>query len=225
MPTQRPAWNKGRLLGQKPPLKPKEIWSLRISLQLAGKQRDLAMFNLAIDSAAAGMLVIEYGGELDVEHAIISQPDDPQMQRLLDHLRAERSGEKINDNLRAALGMGPDEITSPFAMWDLIAAYEEAGIRAIAADVCVQRKWLKDQRIARGAGSIAWDVAQGQPGSPLAAKAAKWARFMTKSVPCRPEFNPPELRMFFLSTFLGRPAPAAIRTWRPGPASSAVPWC
>jgi integrase len=43
-------WNKGRLLGQKPPLKPKEIWSLRIRLQLAGKLRDLAMFNLALDS-------------------------------------------------------------------------------------------------------------------------------------------------------------------------------
>lgn len=43
-------WNKGRLLGQKPPLKPKEIWSLRIRLQLAGKLRDLALFNLALDS-------------------------------------------------------------------------------------------------------------------------------------------------------------------------------
>ncbi len=44
------AWNKGRLLGQKPPLKPKEIWSLRIRLQLAGSIRDLALFNLALDS-------------------------------------------------------------------------------------------------------------------------------------------------------------------------------
>lgn len=47
-------WNKGRLLGQKPPLKPKEIWPLRIRLQLAGKLRDLAMFNLAIDSKLRG---------------------------------------------------------------------------------------------------------------------------------------------------------------------------
>jgi hypothetical protein len=46
MHKQRSAWNKGRLLGQKPPLKPKEIWSLRIRLQLADKARDLAMFNL-----------------------------------------------------------------------------------------------------------------------------------------------------------------------------------
>lgn len=118
--------------------------------------------------AEAGVPVIEYGNGLDVEHAIISQADEVQMQRLLDHLRAERGEGKINDNLRAALGMGLDEITSPFAMWDLIAAHDAAGIRAIVADVCVQRKWLKDQRIARGAGPIAWDVAQSQPGSPLA---------------------------------------------------------
>lgn len=52
MLTHRTAWNKGRLLGQKPPLKPKEIWSLRIRLQLAGRLRDLALFNLAIDTAS-----------------------------------------------------------------------------------------------------------------------------------------------------------------------------
>jgi integrase len=43
-------WNKGRLVGQKPALKLKEIWSIRIRLQIAGQPRDLAMFNLAIDS-------------------------------------------------------------------------------------------------------------------------------------------------------------------------------
>jgi hypothetical protein len=50
MRTHRTAWNEGRLLGQKPPLKPKEIWPLRIRLPLADKARDLALFNLAIDS-------------------------------------------------------------------------------------------------------------------------------------------------------------------------------
>jgi hypothetical protein len=54
MRTHRPAWNKVRLLGQKPPLKPKEIWSLRIGLQLADKARDLALFTLAIDSKLRG---------------------------------------------------------------------------------------------------------------------------------------------------------------------------
>ena len=43
-------WNKGKLVGQKPPLKPKDIWAIRIYLQNDHQLRDLAMFNLAIDS-------------------------------------------------------------------------------------------------------------------------------------------------------------------------------
>ena len=43
-------WNKGKLIGQKCPLKLKEIWAIRIRLQLAQRIRDLALFNLAIDS-------------------------------------------------------------------------------------------------------------------------------------------------------------------------------
>ena len=50
LPTIREPWNKGRLIGQRPPLKPQEIWSIRVRLQLAEKIRDLAIFNLAIDS-------------------------------------------------------------------------------------------------------------------------------------------------------------------------------
>ncbi len=44
------AWNQGKLMGQKPPLKPKEIWSIRIRLQMSKRRRDLALFNLALDS-------------------------------------------------------------------------------------------------------------------------------------------------------------------------------
>jgi integrase len=47
-------WNKGQLVGQKAPLKLKEIWAIRIRLQLAEKTRDLALFNLAIDSKLRG---------------------------------------------------------------------------------------------------------------------------------------------------------------------------
>jgi integrase len=47
-------WNKGRLLGPKPPLKPKEIWAIRIRLQMEHRVRDLALFNLAIDSKLRG---------------------------------------------------------------------------------------------------------------------------------------------------------------------------
>lgn len=48
------AWNKGKLLGQKPPLKLKEIWAIRIRLQMARRARELALFNLAIDSKLRG---------------------------------------------------------------------------------------------------------------------------------------------------------------------------
>ncbi|MDQ0621950.1 hypothetical protein QFZ39_001160 [Paraburkholderia graminis] len=47
---RRVPWNKGKLTGQKPPLKLMEIWAIRIRLQLATRTRDLALFNLAIDS-------------------------------------------------------------------------------------------------------------------------------------------------------------------------------
>jgi len=48
--TVREPWNKGKLVGQKAPLKLKEIWAIRVRLQLASRHRDLALFNLAIDS-------------------------------------------------------------------------------------------------------------------------------------------------------------------------------
>jgi hypothetical protein len=47
-------WNKGRLIGQKRPLKPKEVWAIRVRLQLEHHRRDLALFNLAIDSKLHG---------------------------------------------------------------------------------------------------------------------------------------------------------------------------
>jgi integrase len=50
----REPWNKGKLVGQKPPLKPKDIWAIRIHLQNEHQVRDLAMFNLAIDSKLRG---------------------------------------------------------------------------------------------------------------------------------------------------------------------------
>ncbi len=46
----RTPWNKGKLTGQKPPLKLNEVWAIRIRLQIANKTRDLALFNLALDS-------------------------------------------------------------------------------------------------------------------------------------------------------------------------------
>jgi integrase len=46
----RDPWNKGKLVGQKAPFKLKEVWAIRVRLQLADRRRELALFNLAIDS-------------------------------------------------------------------------------------------------------------------------------------------------------------------------------
>ena len=48
--TRRAPWNKGKLAGQKAPLRQREIWAIRIRLQLAERTRELALFNLAVDS-------------------------------------------------------------------------------------------------------------------------------------------------------------------------------
>ena len=51
-------WNKDKLIGQKPPLQPKHVWAIRSRLQLANRKRDLALFNVAIDSKLRGCDVV-----------------------------------------------------------------------------------------------------------------------------------------------------------------------
>ena len=52
-PTRSP-WNKGRIVGQKRPLLPKHVWSIRVRLEMADNKRDLALFNMAIDCKLRG---------------------------------------------------------------------------------------------------------------------------------------------------------------------------
>jgi hypothetical protein len=47
---KRTPWNKGKLIGAKPPLWPKHVWSIRTKLKIEDRIRDLALFNVAIDS-------------------------------------------------------------------------------------------------------------------------------------------------------------------------------
>src|SRR5437870_853378 len=56
--TRRVPWNKGKLTGAKPPLRPRHVWAIRTKLQIDGRTRDLAMFNLAIDSKLRGCDVV-----------------------------------------------------------------------------------------------------------------------------------------------------------------------
>ena len=55
---RRGPWNKGKLIGAKPPLQPKHVWTIRTRLQIEGRRRDLALFNLAIDSKLRGCDVV-----------------------------------------------------------------------------------------------------------------------------------------------------------------------
>jgi integrase len=56
--TARAPWNKGKIIGPKPPLLPKHVWSIRTRLHLTRRSRDLALFNLAIDSKMRGCDVV-----------------------------------------------------------------------------------------------------------------------------------------------------------------------
>jgi integrase len=56
--SSRTPWNKGKLIGARPPLRPKHVWSIRTRLMIQGRTRDLAMFDLAIDSKLRGCDVV-----------------------------------------------------------------------------------------------------------------------------------------------------------------------
>jgi integrase len=77
-------WNKGKLIGAKPPFQPKHVWSIRTKQQLAGQTRDLAMFNLAIVSKLRGCDVIRLRVEdvapqgHAVDRATVRQKEDRQ---------------------------------------------------------------------------------------------------------------------------------------------------
>ena len=58
--SSRVPWNKGKLIGQKPPFKLNEIWAIRVRLQIARRIRDLALFNLAIDSKLRACDLVGY---------------------------------------------------------------------------------------------------------------------------------------------------------------------
>ena len=66
---KRRAWNKGRIIGQKRPLLPKQVWAIRARLELAGNLRDLALFNVAIDSKLRGCDLVR----LKVRHLVSSE--------------------------------------------------------------------------------------------------------------------------------------------------------
>jgi hypothetical protein len=57
-PARRLAWNRGKLIGAKPPFRPKHVWATGTKLQVKSRIRELAMFNLAIDSKLASCAAV-----------------------------------------------------------------------------------------------------------------------------------------------------------------------
>ncbi len=108
---KRAPWNKGKLTGAKPPLRPKHVWSIRSKLQLEGRTRDLAMFNLAIDSKLRGCDVVALKVEdvapngHAVDRATIRQRKTRQPVRFE---LTEQSRQAVDEYLRAA-GKKPGE--------------------------------------------------------------------------------------------------------------------
>ena len=56
---RRDPWNKGKLVGQKAPLKLRDIWAIRVRLEIGDRKRELALFNLAIDSKLRGCDLVQ----------------------------------------------------------------------------------------------------------------------------------------------------------------------
>ena len=110
VPTRTP-WNKGKLIGAKPPLRPKHVWSIRTRLMIEGRMRDLAMFNLAIDSKLRGCDVVALKVEdiaphgYAIDRAMVRQRETgrPVKFELTDQTR-----QAVDDYLRAA-GKKPGE--------------------------------------------------------------------------------------------------------------------
>ena len=78
--TRHEPWNKGKLIGQKAPLKPKEIWAIRVRLQFQHRARELALFNLAIDSKLRGCDLVKlrvadvsHGGRMASRAVVMQQ--------------------------------------------------------------------------------------------------------------------------------------------------------
>jgi integrase len=101
----RTPWNKGKLIGAKPPLRSKHVWSIRTKLQVEVQTRDLAMFNLAIDSKLRGCDVVALKvedvapGGYAVDRATVRQKKTGQTVRFE---MTEQTRQAVDDYIRAA---------------------------------------------------------------------------------------------------------------------------
>ncbi len=109
-------WNKGKLVGPKPPLRPKHVWSIRTKLQELGRTRDLAIFNLAIDSKLRGCDVVSLKVEDVAPHGYALARATVRQQKTGRSVRfelSEQTRQAIEDYLRATKKKPSDYIFSP----------------------------------------------------------------------------------------------------------------
>ncbi len=107
----RASWNKGKLLGAKPPLRTKHVWAIRTKLQVEGRTRDLAMFNLAIDSKLRGCDVVSLKVEDVAPHGITVDRATVRQRKTGHPVRfelTEQTREAIDDHIKAG-GKKPGE--------------------------------------------------------------------------------------------------------------------
>ena len=114
-PHKRLPWNKGKLTGAKPPLRPKHVWSIWTTLQIEGRARDLAMFNLAIDSKLRGCDVVAIrvedvaAGGYTADRATVRQEKTGRPVRFE---LSEQTRQAVDDYLKAAKKPGDFLFTS-----------------------------------------------------------------------------------------------------------------
>ena len=154
----------GKLVGAKPPLRPKHVWSIRTKLQIDGRTRDLAIFNLAIDSKLRGCDVVALKVEdiaprgYAVERAIVRQKKTCQPVRFE---LTEQTRQAVDDYLRAA-AKNPGEFlfagrrgANQCLTTKLAAAAQKSTVRALNAarrgSACAAgTSWLDDTAPANG---------------------------------------------------------------------------
>ena len=142
---KRTPWNKGKLIGARPPLRPKHVWSIRTRLLLEGRIRDLALFNLAIDSKLRGCDVVAVKVEdvapngYTMDRATVRQKKTgrPVKFELTDQTR-----QAIDDYLKAA---GRSQISIHGSVW-LRPLHDHTAIRAASLRMDRQH-WPRPQAL------------------------------------------------------------------------------
>jgi len=133
--TKQVPWNKGKLTGAKPPLRPKHVWAIRTKLQIDGQVRDLALFNVAIDSKLRGCDVVALKVDdiapngYAVDRATVRQKKtgrpvrfeltEPTRQAIDDYLKAEgkKPGEFLFSGRRAGQSMTTRQFARLLSEW------------------------------------------------------------------------------------------------------------